>query len=131
MSDLKTKQLEIGRNLYKISATVTLCGTDVAVIIGGGEKPHIGAVGLASPRPSLKNATMASASASVICLLGHKEDTLAREAALFLASKFNANVLVSVGLHLDDATVEDIDKLKFNFDAIIVEVEEWLQSQTF
>ncbi|MEA5091546.1 hypothetical protein SDC9_35313 [bioreactor metagenome] len=128
---MNTKQLEIGSNPYKISATVTLCGTDVAVIIGGGEKPHVGAVGLASPRPSLKDASMISASVSVICVLGHKDDMLAREAALFLSSKFNINVVVSVGLHLDNATKEDIEKLKDNFDAIIIEVEEWLQLQKF
>ncbi len=128
---MNTKQLEIGRNPYKISATVTLCGTDVAVIIGGGEKPHIGAVGLASPRPSLKDASIVSASVSVICVLGHKDDMLAREAASFLSTKFNANVVVSVGLHLDNATKEDIEKLKDNFDAIIIDVEEWLQLQKF
>lgn len=128
---MNTKQLEIGSNPYKISATVTLCGTDVAVIIGGGEKPHVGAVGLASSRPSLKDASMISASVSVICVLGHKDDMLAREAALFLSSKFNINVVVSVGLHLDNATKEDIEKLKDNFDAIIIEVEEWLQLQKF
>ena len=129
--EVNTKQLEIGRNPYKISATVTLCGTDVAVIIGGGEKPHVGAVGLASPRPSLKDASIVSASVSVICVLGHKDDILAREAALLLSSKFNINVVVSVGLHLDNATKEDIEKLKDNFDAIIIEVAEWLQIQKF
>lgn len=129
--EVNTKQLEIGRNPYKISATVTLCGTDVAVIIGGGEKPHVGAVGLASPRPSLKDASIVSASVSVICVLGHKDDILAREAALLLSSKFNINVVVSVGVHLDNATKEDIEKLKDNFDAIIIEVAEWLQIQKF
>ena len=128
---MKTTQLEIGRNPYKISATVTLCGTDVAVIIGGGEKPHIGAVGLASPRPSLKDDSIVSASVSVICVLGHKDDILAREAALFLSSKLNTNIVVSVGLHVDNATREDIEKLKVNFDAIIIEVVEWLKIQKF
>jgi len=126
---METQQFVKGMDVYKISATVTLCGIDVAVIIGGGEKPHIGAMGLASPRPSLQNKDVVSASVSVLCVLGHKDDLLARAAALRLASKFNVNVVVSVGLHLDNATTEDIEKLQTNFEAIIVEIEKWLLIQ--
>jgi len=126
---METQQFVKGIDLYKISATVTLCGIDVAVIIGGGEKPHIGAVGLASPRPSLQNKDVVSASVSVLCVLGHKDDLLARTAALRLASKFNVNAVVSVGLHLDNATAEDIEKLQTNFETIIFEIEKWLVIQ--
>ncbi|MFA7067535.1 MAG: hypothetical protein WC127_01025 [Acidaminococcaceae bacterium] len=126
---METQQFVKGMDVYKISATVILCGIDVAVIIGGGEKSHIGAMGLASPRPSLQNKDVVSASVSVLCVLGHKDDLLARAAALRLASKFNVNVVVSVGLHLDNATTEDIEKLQTNFEAIIVEIEKWLLIQ--
>lgn len=127
--DMEQQEFVVGMDVYKISATVILCGVDAAVIIGGGERPHIGAVGLASPRPSLQNKDKVSASASVLCVLGHKEDLLARTAALRLASKFNVNVVVSVGLHLDNATEEDIKKMQSNFKAIIVAIEKWLLIQ--
>jgi hypothetical protein len=38
---------------YNLSASVRLIGEDVLVAIWGGEKPHIGAVAVAQPRPSL------------------------------------------------------------------------------
>lgn len=53
---MKTVVLTAGQASYTITACVVLCGNDAAVVIGGGEAPHIGAVALGSPRPSLKNA---------------------------------------------------------------------------
>ena len=49
-----TTQIAEGQVPYVVEATVTLCGTDIAVNIGGGLLPHIGAIALASPRPSIK-----------------------------------------------------------------------------
>ena len=41
---------------YNLSASVRLIGADVLVAIWGGERPHIGAVAVAQPRPSLNSA---------------------------------------------------------------------------
>jgi hypothetical protein len=46
-------------------------GADLVVTIGGGSRPHVGAVAVAQPRPSLKGDGTVSATASVIALLGH------------------------------------------------------------
>jgi hypothetical protein len=83
-------------------------GADLVVTIGGGTRPHVGAVAVAQPRPSLKGDGSVSATASVIALLGHKEDELARWAALHLASRLNTTVVVTAGLHIDNATMEEI-----------------------
>jgi predicted flavoprotein YhiN len=83
-------------------------GADLVVTIGGGSRPHVGAVAVAQPRPSLKGDGTVSATASVIALLGHKEDELARWAALHLASRLNTTVVVTAGLHVDNATMEEI-----------------------
>ncbi|MDR3349212.1 MAG: hypothetical protein LBO03_06380 [Acidaminococcales bacterium] len=116
---LKTSQFKTGEGLHKVAAMVTLCGKDVAVTIGGGDTPHVGAAALASPRPSLKKDGSVSASASVLCVMGHKDDMPARTAALRLASELNVNVAVSVGLHIDDATEKDFTAIQSNFDALI------------
>jgi len=118
--------LSEGDKPYTVTACVVLCGKDIAVVIGGGEASHIGAAALASPRPSLKNTAEISASASVLCRLGHKDDLPAREAALRLASKFNTNVAVTAGLHIDDADSDDIAKLQHNFQQILEAIEAWL-----
>jgi len=51
---------------YNLSASARLIGDDVLVAIWGGEKPHIGAVAVAQPRPSLRDPQVTSSSASVI-----------------------------------------------------------------
>jgi hypothetical protein len=58
--------------------------------------------------------------------MGHKEDLLARDAALRLASQLNTTVLVSVGLHLDHATPDDINRLQTNFEQLLDKTETWL-----
>lgn len=123
---MQTVTLSVGQKPYTVTACVVLCGQDIAVVIGGGEAPHIGAAALASPRPSLKNNGDVSASASVLCCLGHKDDQPAKEAALRLASKFNTNVAVTAGLHLDNAGADDIAKLQQNFQQILEAIESWL-----
>ena len=115
---MQTVTLSEGDKPYTVTACVVLCGKDIAVVIGGGEASHIGAAALASPRPSLKNTAEISASASVLCRLGHKDD--------LPASKFNTNVAVTTGLHIDDADSDDIAKLQHNFQQILEAIEAWL-----
>lgn len=122
---LSTK-ISVGSQPYKITAVVTLCGKDVVAAIGGGEVPHVGTAALALPRLSLKHDGIISATASVLCVMGHKEDMLARDAALRLASTLNTTVSVSMGLHLDHATPDDIKRLQTNFEQLLDETEIWL-----
>ena len=72
------------------------------VAIWGGDRPHIGAVAVAQPRPSLKNHTVRSATASVFSYLGHKDDIVAKEAAEKISSALNTNVTVTAGIHWDN-----------------------------
>lgn len=94
----------------RVSLTLTAqrLGLDLSVCLFGGDVPHIGAVAVAQPRPSLRNAEENSASCSVITLTGHKEDEPARATALFLAQKLNVAVTVACGIHLHDITLEEI-----------------------
>lgn len=119
--------IESGQNKYRIFAYTAVSGKDVSILIGGGEKPHIGAVAIATPRKSLKNDGTNSASASVICIVGHKDDEIARKAALTISSKFNINVVVSVGLHIDCADNDDIEQLQKNFKNILLKIIESLK----
>jgi len=85
-------------------------GRDWNVVITGGEIPHLGAIALGIPRPSLQNPEQTSATVSVLTLTGHKEDEIARPAAHFLAGRLNAPVVVSCGIHNDDIKPEDIQR---------------------
>ncbi len=117
-----SKTVSFGDGKCKVTAIITSCGKDVVVVIGGGVE-HIGAVALGIPRPSLRQDGNISASASVLCVVGHKEDLVAREAALQLSSKLNTRVLVSVGLHLDTASLDDINTFEINTKGLLKQIE--------
>ena len=114
---------------YDLSAGVRLIGDDILVAIWGGEKPHIGAVAAAQPRPSLKDSNVMSSSASVICYLGHKEDELAKTAAETLAAALNNNVVVTAGIHWDNLSQEDIRRIKKNSEILLNSVLRRIRSE--
>ncbi len=91
-----------------LRALTTPMGKDLCVVITGGDRPHLGAVALAQPRPSLRDPARVSASTSVLTLLGHKEDLLARSVAERLASALNTNVVVCCGIHVDGITADEL-----------------------
>ena len=81
-------------------------GADWNVMITGGERPHIGAaaLGQAYQRPD----GHWTAGASVLAVGTHKEDVLARQAALLLARRTGRTVLVSCGIHVDNLSPQGI-----------------------
>ena len=117
---MQAKSFSLGAQEYLLEAVAVRCGDDLTVVIGGGEKQHIGAVAVGVPCPGL-----VSSSASVLCLTGHKEDLLARKAALELARMLGHTVTVTVGLHIDDASAEAIAMLEANFQELLRQICLW------
>ncbi len=115
-TELKVKTNE---GAYDLEASVKLIGQDLLVAIWGGEKPHIGAVSVAQPRPSLRDPKVTSATASVICLPGHKEDELAKATSEVLSAAFNTQVVVTAGIHWEDISEEGIQKVIRNSEILI------------
>jgi hypothetical protein len=109
---------------YNLRASARWIGGDLLVAIWGGERPHIGAVALAQPRPSLKDSRIMSATASVICVVGHKEDDLVKEASELLASTLKTRVVVAAGIHWDNLDEEGIRAVKQNSQALMKRVAE-------
>jgi hypothetical protein len=98
---------------------VAVQGDDgVCVYLGGGSKSHIGSVVLCQPRPSLKQDGALSATASIINVLGHKDDGLAQPLARELCLASGQTVAVTAGVHIDGATAGDIQK----FSALLEEI---------
>ena len=61
-----------------LTAWVRSVGEDLVVVVGGGERPHVGCVVLAVPVPSRTRPDAWSASCSVITIPPHKEEPIAR-----------------------------------------------------
>ena len=110
---MTTKEFNVKTNegTYDLEASVRLIGQDLLVAIWGGEKPHIGAVAVAQPRPSLKDPEGMSATASVICLPSHKEDGLTKAVSEILAAALNTPVVVTAGIHWDNISKDGIQKV--------------------
>ena len=100
-----------GEGQYRVEIRGILIGNELMVAVYGGTKPHIGAVALAIPRPSLQDSNITSATSSVFTLVGHKDDVIAREVAEELASSLNRVVVVVAGVHIYDATDTDIERV--------------------
>ncbi|MEW5922319.1 MAG: hypothetical protein AB1796_15535 [Bacillota bacterium] len=100
--------LSEGRMPYQVRADALTIGDDLVVMVSGGEKPHVGAVAVGIPRPSLDTPEAVSATASVFAMIGHKEDDVARMMARGLAAALQRNIVVTVGIHVDNIAPEGI-----------------------
>lgn len=96
-----TVTVSAGEGRFRLWATaVTTDGNGINVTVGGGKEPHIGAVAVAVPRPSLKDPSQISATTSVYLLVGHKDDALAKPLADRMARALNQPVVVAAGVHI-------------------------------
>lgn len=116
---MKNISLRAGQGKHQICLHALFCGKDASICIFGGDIPHIGAVAVAVPRKSLSGDESNSASASVICITGHKEDELARTAALRLSSQWLCNVTVSAGIHINDVEKADFSIITKNIEDLM------------
>jgi gallate decarboxylase subunit D len=105
---MKTASYSAGKGRLLIEALVQEIGEDLLVAIWGGTRPHIGAVGIAVPRPSLADARRWSATSSNFTFTGHKEDRLVREVSEVLAAGLHKNVVVTAGIHWDGLKAKEL-----------------------
>ena len=89
----------------------TRIGDDIVLILAGGDKPHIGCVVQAVPRPSLTNDGSISVTSSVLNLTGHKDEFLCRKLAEKRCRKTGRIVVCTGGVHIENITKEQIHKL--------------------
>ena len=97
---------------YRIHAEVLFVGDDLVVSIWGGSKPHVGAVALSIPRPSLENPAKISSTSSVLTRLGHKEDEIVKKVAENISAALNKVVVVSAGIHWNNISDEEIGTIQ-------------------
>jgi hypothetical protein len=125
---MKKFTVEVSKGPLRIYSSVQRIGPDLLVSIWGGTHPHIGAVAMAVPRPSLKDPQKVSATSSNFTFVGHKEDLLAKKISEKIASQLKTNVIVTAGIHWDKLPpnkIETIEKLTDTLtDLILKKLEE-------
>ena len=97
----------------KLAVTGTLTITDGGGVLQlyGGTHEHVGSVTVSVPRPSLADNDRTSVTSSVINLPSHKEEFLGRPAAEMLAVALEKPVVCISGIHVDDATDDELELL--------------------
>ncbi|MCG9968908.1 hypothetical protein L9W92_12775 [Pelotomaculum terephthalicicum JT] len=103
-----------GDGKYRVELMVSITGDGLVAHLYGGDKPHVGAVAISLTRPSISDNTKVSCNTSVIPLLGHKDDEVAKPIAEKIALAFGKPVVVVVGIHVDNAGPEEIKKIMEN-----------------
>lgn len=115
-------QVSREKGRIKLQATVVPAQEGLTVTIYGGQKQHVGAVAVAVPRPSLADPLKTSATASVITLVGHKDDELAKPAAERLAKELKQPVVVVAGVHLEKPTQPEIEEVGRLTDELLAQI---------
>ena len=93
---------------FKAAAAVHEIGPDILVAMWGGNRPHIGAIGMAQARQSLRDEEKRAATGSVFTLLGHKEDLIVKPLSEEITRRFGRNSVVVAGIHWDNLTDDEI-----------------------
>ena len=106
-SVVRSFDVSVGEGKFEVFAKVFELGPDCLVILWGGTRPHVGAIGMAQVRPSLRDPKKRAATSSVFSFVGHKEDMVAKMMSEELAKRLGRNTIVSAGIHWDD--LSDID----------------------
>jgi len=103
---------KISEGRFEVEAVVTRTHDGINICIGGGERPHIGTVVISQPRESLLGDGTISCTTSIINVLYHKDDGVAVPLAEMVCKAINQLVVVTAGLHIENAVQSDIDMFK-------------------
>ncbi|MBI2875553.1 MAG: hypothetical protein HYY20_01580 [Candidatus Tectomicrobia bacterium] len=117
-------EISHGEGPHRVTLQATVSTNGVILSLQGGDLPHIGGVAVGVPRPSSRDPSRITANVSVISILGHKDDELARPLADKVVRKLGQIVVVIAGIHVDDATPQDLEAVIRNAHAA---VDEWLE----
>ncbi|SDH16168.1 hypothetical protein [Desulfosporosinus hippei] len=99
-----------GDGRCQISLTLHNTGDGINGLLIGGERPHIGGVVMALPRPSLRGEGW-SADIYITPVPGHKDVEVAKKVAGVLAKELQNIVVITAGIHSDDLSSDELSKI--------------------
>jgi hypothetical protein len=115
----------------RIEGWVTSVGEDLVIVVGGGQRPHVGCVVLAQPQPAKAKNGGWSVSCSVLTIPPHKEEPIARGIANRLAEASGRVTVVTAGIHDDNLDPDGVaiylrlgEELADELERRLTEVEE-------
>ncbi len=98
-----------GEGRYSVNLESYAIGKDRLVIITGGEEEHIGSATLIEAKGHLQT----------MIKKGHQDHVVSEKMANMIYDKMGEDLLVVCGIHIDDASKEEIDMLVHNAQACV------------
>ncbi len=112
----------VNDGIYSLKSITVVTKSGIHIYLGGGEESHIGSIAVSLPRTSLKKDSTLSCTTSVFNLLTHKDDALAVPLAEDLCKTVQQPVVVTCGVHIENAKPEEIDRLLRNFKMLTTKI---------
>ena len=91
----------LGEGKHQVSLKKQLIGPDILLILTGGDQPHLGGVVLCEPGKK----------SQVIIRGTHKDHIVLQPLAEAACKKYNTTIVAVGGIHIDNASEEDIDQV--------------------
>lgn len=101
-----------GRGKYKVWLQRHTIGDDLVFFLGGGERAHVGGLAIAEPGKKVKS----------IRLTGHYDDIVLKPLAEAACKKYKQKVVAVGGVHVDNATREEIALLVENCKKLVKKI---------
>lgn len=96
--------ISFGFGKYKVCLVCHSVGVDRLIVISGGEKEHIGSASL----------VCSSTKADSLVKNGHMDHYISQDMAELIYEKLDEAILVICGIHIDNATKDELSTLVVN-----------------
>lgn len=107
MQGMQTTTISHGEGAFALEAQVTVMAGGIVATVCSPAHAHVGATAQAIPRPEAGR----TATVSILSVPCHRDEVPAHDIAAELATRFRVPAVASCGLHIDDASQEDLDRL--------------------
>lgn len=114
----------VGSGRHALEAVAAITPRGVSVTVASAVHGHVGATAQAVPRPEEGR----TATTSVLAVPCHRDDVPAHDMAAELATRPRVPVAVSAGMHVDDATADDIEALLANARELTERIASYVES---
>lgn len=108
LSDI-TLSVSVGEGKFKVKLDIhTTKGNGLSGFLSGGELPHLGGTVLATPGILLHGKMLSSCDEWLVTVPGHKDTGIAQFVARKICIATSEPVSISAGVHVDNATQDEI-----------------------
>ncbi|OUP10533.1 isopentenyl-diphosphate Delta-isomerase [Collinsella sp. An2] len=106
---METRSFHVGEDKFKLEVTMVDTGRGITVTVGSAAPgaAHVGATAQAIPRPEPGR----TATVSILAVPCHRDEVPAHDIAALVATELRVPVTATCGIHIDNATVDDIARL--------------------